>query len=517
MPLVRERITALLGVEVDLNADPMTAVATGAAIFAEGLEWSQGKSNLKSSRASVLSKGPINVRYDFPARTSDTHIRVKVKLDPTAQVTGFMLQAETEDGWSSGRLALTTSAEIREIPVNHRGINIIRITIFDGLGTPISEAVQNLTVIKTDASSEGMPLTHSIAVKILGGTIGSQINTLHTLVAKGRSVPVSGSEQLRAARDMKGGDGSKLNFELFEQVDDVDDPNLNLSIGVFQLDANTDLEKGDVIRRGDFVGINWRIDTNGLLSCKIEIPSISKTYDAGQMYVDTEGHKNFDGVDGYRLAVDALESAQTDIDKLERVLGSLVAQNVSALRERMRKQSQALKLSNEADTRRSVSEETRSIRQEVFRLENKTEFAREVLRSQIDGYMESYDVHLAPDFEDKVNSQIKRLAGMAKDALQKDNVAGVEDARHSLNEIRSLVFDGLKTKPDFWKALFEDFPNSRHQAINKDMHDRLIVKGRLAIENKDIEALKEAVASLSKNLVKSATPSRVDALSGLMK
>lgn len=42
MPLVRERVGRELGIRVDLDLDPMTSVAFGASVFAEGQEWATG-------------------------------------------------------------------------------------------------------------------------------------------------------------------------------------------------------------------------------------------------------------------------------------------------------------------------------------------------------------------------------------------------------------------------------------------------------------------------------------------
>src|SRR5580658_2184385 len=59
--------------------------------------------------------------------------------------------------------------------------------------------------------------------------------------------------------------------------------------------------RGDVIRKGDEVFVHWSIDGNGLLNAELELPSISKRYSFGQMYVSTRDHRNFNGDDGIRL------------------------------------------------------------------------------------------------------------------------------------------------------------------------------------------------------------------------
>jgi molecular chaperone DnaK len=64
MPLIRERVPAQLGIAGDCSVDPMTAVALGAAIFAESRDWSEAESTRKASRASATAAGPLAVTFD---------------------------------------------------------------------------------------------------------------------------------------------------------------------------------------------------------------------------------------------------------------------------------------------------------------------------------------------------------------------------------------------------------------------------------------------------------------------
>jgi molecular chaperone DnaK len=333
---------------------------------------------------------------------------------------------------------------------------------------------------------------------------------------KGTSIPVSGSEKFRAARNLRAGDNASLDIELYEQADGVDDPDLNLPIGAFRLSSN-DLGPGDVIRRGDDIFVRWRVDANGLLNCTIDFSSISQSHETGKMYVSTAGHKSFDGEDGLRLAADALRAAEGDVDQLERALGSLVAENVIALRKRLSTQIETLRLAHDADTRRAVSEEARLIRQEVSRLKSRPEFSKEVVRAEIDELMESYSIDLAPVVDTKINTQVNRLAGLARDALQKEGPHAANDARQSLDEIRALIIGALAKKSDFWIGMFEDMANRRHQAVDKKKHDDLVRKGEAAISKDDIDELRHATALMRDNMVKSVESARINILSGLMR
>ena len=516
MPAIRTRVENDLGLKVDLSSDPMTAVAVGAAIYAEGRDWSGSSASSKKSRGSLKLTGPLDIRFDYPERTADARVRIKIRLTGEAVTQGLRVLAETEDGWASGQFALGASTEIRDVPLGRPGPNRVRLTILDPLGSPLPEAGGEITITRTDASAEGMPLMHTLAVKTIEGAVGAEANVLDSLVEKGTLIPRSGVQQFRAVRDMKSGDGTSLDIELFEMAEGVKDPNLNLPIGSFRLSAS-DLGRGEVIRRGDEIVINWQIDANGLLNCTIEFPNLSRTYDTGKMYVATAGHKNFDGEDGVRLAADALSSAKGDIDQLERALGSLVAADVVALRKRLGKQAESLRLAHEADTRRLVSEEARHIRQDVARLRSRPDFKRAILRAEIDDFMEHFSVELGPRVDAKTNGQINRLAGLAKDALRKDRSDATEEARRSLDEIRALVFSDLVKQPGFWVAMFEDFAGTRHRAIDKARHDTLCRQGEAAIAREDLDALRETIGAMRDNMVKNVGETRVDILAGLMR
>ena len=516
MPVVRDRVKSGLGIPIDLSTDPMTAVAIGAAIYAEGRDWTGATTVTKKSRGRFVAPGPLRVRYDYPARTPGSRIHIKAHVDDESSVNGSRIQVETQDGWSSGQLALTSKTEFRDVPLGRRGENRIRITVFDATGLPRSDASTELTVTRIEAAADGMPLMHNIAIKVVGGAVGAEKNVLKTIVRKGTPIPKSGAEQFRAARDFKAGDGTTLDVEVYEQVDEqIDEPELNLPIGFFQLDSK-ELSLGEVIRRGEIIFIQWEIDANGLLDCEVEFQSIGRKYNTGKMYVPVAGHKNFDGEDGSILAGASLQAARADIDQLERALGARVANYVVDLRNRLNRQFEALRLATEADTKRSISEEARSIRQDVARLRRRPEFNKSVVRAEIDDFMENYSVQIAQNIDAKVNVQVNRLAGLARDALRKDAPHAASDAKRSLDELKAIVFADLAKKPGFWVALFEDSSDRRYQAIDKSRHDELVARGLAAISKEDIDVLREIVSRMHGNMVRDAKSAQQSILAGLM-
>jgi molecular chaperone DnaK len=358
-----------------------------------------------------------------------------------------------------------------------------------------------------------MPMTHNLAVKVLESDGGGEWNKLHTLVKRGTILPKSGAEPFRASRDLRSGGGGYLDFEVYEQADGVDDPILNLPVGGFRIRAS-DLERGDIIRRGDPVLIHWAIDENGLLNCKLEFPKISQTYETGKMYVSAEGHRNYDGHEGHRLATEALNSAREDVDALERALGADVSDPVLRLRGQVSKLRNTLDLASDADTRRGVSEEGRLLRQEVARIRSRPEFVRAAVRADIDQFVE-FAASVSSLLDERVNTQVHRLASLARESLTRMSLHSVDDARRSLDEMRSILFGALAKLPGFWLARFEAIAEDRHLAMDKALHDQLAREGEAAIQRNDTDALREIMFRITANQVRSSGRGRGEELAGL--
>ena len=284
-------------------------------------------------------------------------------------------------GWTSGQLPLDGTTSVNDVPVARRGDNEFRVMLFDRSGNAISDAETRIVVKRTDASSAGTPITHTIAVKIVMDEGGIPKNALDELVAKGQSIPASGTKNYRAASDLRAGDTRGLDFEVYQMEAGITDPALNLYVGSFRMEG-TELELGDIVRRGDVVRVHWNLDENGLLNCALEIPSIGRRFDTGKMFTDQSAKKSFEGQEGEDLANSVLDTTATELEEMQRAIGTKNSADVTELNRRVEEQRANLKTSFEADTRRSIVEEGRAIRQEISRIKNRPENVGSVLTAR---------------------------------------------------------------------------------------------------------------------------------------
>jgi molecular chaperone DnaK len=497
MPIVRGRVPEQLGIAADLNSDPMTAVAFGAAIFSESRDWKGGSSVPKKARSTAQGQGPVNIEYGYPERTSDSRIRIRIRAGANVSGRGYKLQVDSDIGWTSGQLTLDHTNSINDVPVGRRGDNHFRAIVFDALGTPLPQGETRFVVRRTDAAAAGTPLTHTISVKILEGSFGAERNALEALIEKGHPLPAKGAKDFRAANDLRPGDGGSLDFEVYESEAGISDPKLSLHVGAFRLES-TGLERGEVIRRGDRVRVYWTLDENQLLDCELEIEGkgIGRRFNTGKMFTQHGAQKNFEGQDGEALARTVLDTAQAELNDLEKTLGSRAAAEANVLAHRIDLQRQNLKASYEADTNRSITEEGRSIRLEISKIKDRRENVGDVLHAELESLVASFDGAIRPSAEALAVERFDRLTRQVRESITGGNM---EDATKSISEMRAICFDEARKQPGFVVNMFLELARERHVAIDKALHDRLADAGKASLERNDLNRLRAVIAQMIKN------------------
>ena len=495
MPFIRETVPHELGVRADLETDPMTAVAIGAAIFAESREWLEGATKRKSSRASATVKGPIEIRYDFPARTSDDRARIRIKPSSNIDISGYRLKIDTAEGWTSGLVDMESELSL-EVPVANSGDNRFRITVSDPYGAPVLEACSDITILRIHASAAGIPATHTLSVKVVETASGQERNELEPLVTRGTLLPAHGSKSFRAAKDLRGTQAGQINIEFFQQAEGVPEPELNLFVGSFQLDARTDLEEADILRKGEEIIIRWEMDDNGLLKCAVEISSLGGVFDTRNFYTPTAGHQNFEGKEGQALAGAVLADAESDLEALKTTLGDKVDADAERLKRRTERLRETLSQSVDADAKRSVTEEARAIRQEVSRLKHAPENRADVVLRELAGTQEVFDVHVRDHADLTSVTLFNRLVDTVHQAIRNSDISGAERA---LLEMDGILYKELWRNPAYLADLFKTLSSERYLSVDKSLHDNLVSEGLRAFAAHDIDDVRRVLKAMFEN------------------
>jgi molecular chaperone DnaK len=102
---LRDKVAFELGIAASTDVNPMTAVAEGAAVFAESIDWSSQNRGRKSGRGALAAGGGLDLSFNYQARTPDSKAKVVAKVGGKVD-DGVEFQVDSLDtGWSSGRVA----------------------------------------------------------------------------------------------------------------------------------------------------------------------------------------------------------------------------------------------------------------------------------------------------------------------------------------------------------------------------------------------------------------------------
>lgn len=491
MPLIRQTVPSALGIPADLATDPMTAVAMGAAIYAESRTWSLGTTQRKPSRNSQTVQGELVVKYDYPTRAAEDNASLRLTTE-SLNYNGWRARVDGFDGWSSGEISIQPRLKI-ELPLPKKGDNRFRVIL---TGPQHQTQTSEILITKTFASSAGVPATLTICVAVEQDIGGSRREVLHPLVKKGTLLPSSGTEPFRAARAMVGGTDDHIDVKVYQAPEDVTDPSLTMLVGSFSIDAKEHLQVGETLRQGQRIDIHWMMDDSGLLTARVEIPDLSLSFDVPTFFSPTAGHKDFSGDDGRDLANGLVADAEKAVDEVGQALGDTAWAEIAKLRKRLDVQKTSISQSSDPDARRQAAEESLSVRQEIARLRGAPANQNLVISRELAKAEELYEEVEGAIEDSAVKDRIRQLSSTARQLLDQNNH---QQAESCVNQINGLVWKELLQQPKFLIVQFEVLSEERFAAIDKALHTKLIALGQDTIRKEDWDGLRRVNFALIDN------------------
>lgn len=504
MPIVRSRVPEMLGIAVDLSTDPMTAVACGAAIYAESRDWGTTRSTRKPTRATEMAA--TGVRFDFAARTAEDNTRLRI-----TGCTDHRVRIDADDGWTSGEIVVSTEHKLA-LPLSRQGANDFKVHLSREGSTA---EIVSLTIVRTAASSAGMPLTHTLAVAVEEDDRGRRKDRPHAIAKKGETLPLSGTEHFVAARTLVGGSDERIDIGFFQTSDDINDLSLARSVGAFELKADVHLDAGQVLRAGSRIDVHWQIDENGIVLANISLPDLGMSFDSPRFYSSAAGHKNFLDEEGAQYVATLSEDADSSLSAAQEALSHTARVELAALRQRLVRQLERVAQSAEPEVRRQAAEEIMAVREDLYRLTHEDGNRAAVLNRDVATVEELFENHLRTRIAPSEAARFDQLSRTARAALDAN---AIKEAEHALDQMRSVMVVALLEIPQFLIEQFENLAQERIFASDKSVHDRLVQVGQRCIQTQDWSGLRQVNFGLNDNRVALAPMGRSkDILSGLMR
>ncbi len=493
-PPLREKVCFELGIPAGKLPDgspevnPMTAVAEGAAVFAESIDWASQSRGRKNSRGTISVGSHLALSFNYVTRTPDSKAKVIAKVDGDITL-GVEFQLDSLDtGSSSGRVVLKDGATL-DLTLTKPGENTFKVFVFDANGGAINLGEDKIVITRTAASIDAIPASYSISVEALD-KIGGRYVPVY-LVREGDQLPKKGKLIFKAEESLKAGSPGSIKFKLWEGeiTDPVKD---NRFVGLFEI-KGSHFDDG-VIGAGAELICDYEVHDSGNIVIEISIPSIGGSFSSGRNF-----YSRLEGQIDYSNAVKLVEEqSENAMQRLNEMAAKIDDPRIDQAREKLEKAG-TLK-SDESDP--EITKQAMDNIQEAKKL---LALARkgnlpEIRQMELDRTVDYFNKHIR---EYARPTEVSAFDNLTKTAQRAINNNGGDFESH-LDELRGKNFMILWRQDWFVIDRFKWLAESYYLFPDSHEHSELIALGTEALKSNDIEKLRTVVRHLDSIRIGSA-------------
>jgi molecular chaperone DnaK len=484
---LRDKVAFELGIAPSTDLNPMTAVAEGAAVFAESIDWSSQSRGRKPSRRSLDAISALDLSLNYISRTPATKASVVVKL-ADGNMTGYEVQIDNLDtAWSSGRSALRNSQSI-EVPLSKPNENTFKIFVFDPAGGSVPIANNRFVITRTAASIDAIPASHSLGIEALSKAGGTPV--LERLVNAGDQLPKRGQAKFKTETSLRAGSPGSIKFKIWEG--EISDPiRDNRFVGLFEI-KGSDLDQG-AIPAGAEVVCEFELLDSGQLMLEVTVPSIKGLFKSKNYYSRQEGAIDFTKVS--KRIEEETNSIFARVDEMSSKIDDPYLDQARAKLQRA-----ASLRSNDSDPE-AAGEALQNIEEAKKLLSNaRQKNLRTIRQSELDKVIEAFDNAVRQFARPTEITSFENLVKTAQRSIEKQS----DDFESHLDDLRSRSFMILWRQD--WVVIdrFEWLSGAPHLFPNEKEHRQLVDAGRQALKIDDTDKLRAVVMHMDQARIGSA-------------
>lgn len=293
-PLIRQMLREQITPNVDTSIDPMTAVATGAALYA-----STKDADIKESDIEV---GTIKLDIGYEAMSVEQTEWVSVKLDKAGSGSSCPAKvlvelARGDNAWSSGKTEIDEMGNVIEANLVEGKPNAFSVVCYNEKGDQLSCFPSEITIIQ-GAKPSSAPLPYNIGIAIWDDHKSKAVFRAATGLEKNKPVPAVGVVNgLSTSKQLRPGMISDVLTIPIYQCED--DPEVGRTAALYEYVADvvvTGEEIESLIPENSPVDITLKVDSSEQMTMDIYFPSvdftISKSLDTSKKQSVSEQERN---------------------------------------------------------------------------------------------------------------------------------------------------------------------------------------------------------------------------------
>lgn len=294
LPCIRKQLEDNIGIFVDTTADPLTAVAKGACIYASGQQIDDDTDEIDEN----VYK--INLYYESLS-AEDEELIVGEILELKNVDKDYYIQIQnTNNTFSSEKIKLQDGKFKVYLPLEERKLNSFWIYLLDDNGVSLQLSQDNFNIIQ-GLNVAGAPLPKSIGLLFFEEDFltKEKHNLYEIIFPKNSILPLSKTIRCKTAKTIKKGEG-KENLGIY--IYEGESTNVDRNMEICSLEINGGEIFTDILSNSD-VEIKLSIDESRTLDIKAYFPDLDQEFNARSSLYDPD------------VSIEQLEDELNDVKK----------------------------------------------------------------------------------------------------------------------------------------------------------------------------------------------------------
>jgi len=455
-PLIRQMLREQVTPNVDTSIDPMTAVATGAALYASTLD-----ADLSDNK---VEAGTVELEVGFEATTVETTEWVSVSLKANApQEKVWVELARADKAWASGKVEIDSTGNVIEANLLEGKANSFSILVYDDKGNALPCFPEEISIIQ-GAKVGSAPLPYNIGIATWNENKKRGVFRMAKGLEKNKPLPAVGVvNDLKTSCQLRPGvEGDMITIPIYQTDDFVEAEGRTASLYEYVADVVITGDDVDtLIQEDSSVDVTLKVDSSEQMRMEVHFLASDITIDKE---LDTSKKQSLD--DAQREIEKGLKDALCSLANLEK-------DGVDVEKQRERLEQVRTEHTNNTE-KKMVLQHLKEVLREIEDLENSTEWQRvekklreefdrleraqkelgdedtqklvEQLRTQTDSVIRSKEVNIGQEVLEQVNmlffqlTMVYQCMGLIKDCNERfGNIRWKDSSR-----ARQLINRGLE-------------------------------------------------------------------------
>lgn len=414
-PLIRQMLKEQITPNVDTSIDPMTAVATGAALYASTMDADVSDEE--------LTFDTVKLEVGYESTSVETTEWVSVKLPADAKQNKVLVELVRSDkAWSSGKTEVDKSGNVIETNLLEGKPNSFEIVCYDAQGNTLPCFPNEITIIQ-GSKVGAAPLPYNIGIGIWDADKEQAVFMMATGLEKNKPVPAIGVVNgLKTTSQLRPGvESDTLRIPVY-QTDDFSEA-VGRSTAMFEYVSDVIITGDDVeqlIPTDSPVDVTIKVDSSEQMIIEVDFSAVDETVekplDTSKKQTASEDEIT-DIFNAIHCGLSRLQSGNIDTADIEKQL-KLVKDEAA-----------------NSSERKMVLQHLKEVLREVDRLDRSTEWQR--LEAEMREEFERLEKAQNDLGNDKSQQMVNQLRTQVDQAIRAKDV---KVGREVLDQVKTLFF-----------------------------------------------------------------------------